>query len=248
MEKIFLDSEHGKVCAQVSEAGESAVVLAHGYLSDKGSRTNQELAKLLNSAGISAVSFDVYGHGESEGDVERLTVSKAVSSMLAAFDLAKSRFGKIGLCGSSFTGSVTLIAASKRNPEAIALKCPVFMPKELWDWRHGEKGIAEWKNKGYVETWGSRWHYEAYEDACGYDMRAVASSLKAPTLVVHGDKDVTVPLSQAENLVFSLGSEEKRLLEIKGADHFFKDENHFSLMSESIAGWFSGHLLNGGSG
>jgi pimeloyl-ACP methyl ester carboxylesterase len=242
MEKIFLDSENGRVCANVSDAGRCAVVIAHGYLSDKNSRTNQALAKLLNLAGISSISFDVYGHGESEGNVERLTVSKAVSSMLAAYDYAASRFDKIGMCGSSFTGSVTLISASKRKPEAIALKCPVFMPKELWDFRHGEKGILDWKKKGYVETWGSRWHYEAYEDAKGYDMKKIAAKVKAPTLVVHGDKDVTVPISQAENLVFSLGSAEKRLLEIKGADHFFKDERSFSLMAESISGWFSGHL------
>lgn len=242
MEKIFIDSEQGKVCALVSEAGKPAAILAHGYLSDKNSRTNQELTRLLNESGISAISFDVYGHGESEGDVEHLTVSKAVSSMLAVFDYARGRFGKIGMCGSSFTGSVALIAASKRNPEAIALKCPVFMPKELWDWRHKEKGIAEWKNNGYVETWGSRWYFDAYEDAKQYDMRKIAASIKAPALVVHGDKDVTVPISQAENLVFSLGSSEKRLLEIKGADHFFKDEKDFSLMTKSIADWFAGHL------
>lgn len=242
MEKIFIDSEQGKVCANVSRAGDSVAILAHGYLSDKNSRTNQEISRLLNESGVSAISFDVYGHGESEGDVERLTVSKAASSMLAVYDYAKSRFKKIGMCGSSFTGSVTLIAASKRKPDAIALKCPVFLPKELWDWRHGEKGIAEWKSKGYVETWGSRWHYEAYEDSLQYDMRKIAAMVKAPALVVHGDKDVTVPLSQAENLVFFLGSREKRLLEINGADHFFKDEKHFSLMTESMAGWLSDHL------
>lgn len=242
MEKVFLDSEHGKVCALISQAGKSVVILAHGYLSDKNSRTNQALAKLLNEAGISTISFDVYGHGESEGDVEHLTISKAASSMLAVYDYAESKFEKIGMCGSSFTGSVTLIAASKRNPDALALKCPVFMPKELWDFRHGEKGISEWKNKGYVETWGSKWYFDAYEDAKQYDMRAIAASIKAPTLVVHGNKDVTVPISQAENLVFGLASEEKRLLEINGADHFFKDEKHFSLMATSISGWFSDHL------
>lgn len=243
MGKEFLDSEDGKVCAELIDAGgESAVILSHGYLSNRNSRTNQALARILREKGISTVSFDVYGHGDSEGDVEHLTVSKAVSSTLAAYDHASSGYKRIGICGSSFTGSVSLIAASKRDPAVIALKCPVFMPRELWDWRHGEKGIREWKERGYVETWGSRWYFEAYEDAKGYDMKAIASSVKAPTLVVHGDKDVTVPISQAENLIHFLGSQEKRLLEIKGADHFFKDERSFSLMVDSIAGWLADHL------
>jgi pimeloyl-ACP methyl ester carboxylesterase len=239
---MMLESESGKVCVEEQGKGDSAAILSHGYLSSKQSRTNQELARLLNDAGISTISYDLYGHGESEGDVEHLTISKAVDSLNAVYDYAESKYGKIGLCGSSFTGSVTLIAAARKTPAAIALKCPVFMPKELWDWRHAEKGIAQWKKQGYVEAFGTKWYYEAYEDSEKYDMRKIASSITAPTLVVHGNKDVTVPLSQAENLVFSLGSEEKRLLEIKGADHFFKDERHFSLMASSITGWFSDHL------
>ena len=233
---MMLDSEYGKVSIRHEDkGGDSAVILAHGYLSDKNSRTIQELEKRLNAAGISTIAFDMYGHGESEGDVEHLTISKAVASMLAVYDYAAGRHKRIGIVGSSFTGSVSLIAASQRDPDVLALKCPVFMSKELWDWRYGDR-IEEWKREGFLEAFGSRWSYEAYEDASKLRMREVASKVKAPTLVVHGDKDKTVPLSQAENLVFSLGGE-KRLLVIEGADHFFKEEGHFERMASAIAGW-----------
>ncbi len=243
MEKIFLDSGNGKVCAVHDDrGGEAAVILAHGYLSDKDSHTNQELTKRLSQAGISTIAFDMYGHGESEGDVKDLTISKAVAGELAVYDSIKERYEKVGLAGSSFTGPVSLICASRRKPAALALKCPVFMPNELWRWRHGDDGIREWKEKGFIEPFGRRWNYIAYEDAEQYDMRDIASKIKAPALVVHGDKDITVPPSQAENLVFSLGSGEKKLFMIEGADHFFKDERHFRLMASVIAEWLIGHL------
>lgn len=238
---MLLDSEFGKVSIRHNENGQdSVVILGHGYLSDKDSSTIQELEKRLKKEGISTIAFDMYGHGESEGDIEHLTISKAVASMLAVYDFAGSRYERIGIVGSSFTGSVSLIAASKRRPAVLALKCPVFMSKELWDWRYGDR-IAEWKRVGFIDAFNSRWSYEAYEDASRLRMREVAASIKAPTLVVHGDRDKTVPLSQAENLVFSLGGE-KRLLVIKGADHFFKDERHFDRMAGAITGWLVEHL------
>ncbi len=239
---MMLDSKSGKVCIAHNkvEGSNSVVILAHGYMSDKNSRTNTELAKRLNAAGISTISFDLYGHGESEGDPTYLTVSKAVDSELAVYDFAKSHYEKIGLVGSSFTGSVTLICASKRDPAVIALKCPVFMPKELWDWRHG-KEIEKWKNEGFIQAFGHRWAYDAYKDAEKLNMREIASKVTAPALVVHGDRDVTVPLSHAENLVFSLKGE-KKLLVIKGANHFFKEEKHFERMSQAITDWLVDHL------
>lgn len=239
---MMLESNSGKVSILEAEKGDSVAILSHGYLSNKQSRTNTELASLLNASGISAISYDIYGHGESEGDVEHLTISKAVDSLDAVYDYAESKYRKIALVGSSFTGSITLIAASRRDPSAIALKCPVFLPIELWNWRMGKKGIEQWKKKGFVEPFGRRWSYEAYEDALKYDMRGIAARIKAPALVVHGDKDITVPLSHAENLVFSLGSEEKRLVVIEGADHFFRKEGHFDRMSSLISEWLAEHL------
>jgi len=234
---LLIDSKNGRVSLSHNDKGsESVVILAHGYLSDKNSRTNQALSEKLNNAGISTISFDLYGHGESEGDVEHLTISKAVESELAVYDFAKSKYDKIGLVGSSFTGSVSLITASKRDPAAIALKCPVFLPIALWNWRMGKEGVRKWKEEGFISPFGRRWSYDAYEDALQYNMPEIASGITAPTLVVHGDKDVTVPLSHAENLAFSLKGE-KRLVVIEGADHFFKEPKHFEMMVNRISEW-----------
>lgn len=242
--KIFLESKSGKVCCihKRIEGSSSVVILAHGYLSDKKSRTNMELSKRLNKAGISTMAFDIYGHGESGGDVERLTITKAVENVLAVYDFAKSRgYKRIGLSGSSFSGIVSLVAATKREFSALSLKCPVFDSKRLWDRRHGKKKIEGWRKKGYLVQFGKRWRYEAYEDASGYDMRGIASGITAPTLVIHGDKDKTVPISHAKDIIKHV-SGEKKLVIVKGADHFFREPAHFRKIIDASFRWLSSHL------
>ncbi len=242
--KIFLKSKSGKVCCIHSKVkgSSSVVILAHGYLSNKKSRTNVELSKKLNKAGISTLAFDIYGHGESEGDIERLTITKAVDNVLAVYDFAKSRgYKRIGLSGSSFSGIVSLIAATKREFSALSLKCPVFDSKRLWDRRHGKKKIESWRKKGYLVQFGKRWRYEAYEDASQYDMKRIASGITAPTLVIHGDKDRTVPISHAKDIINHVAGE-KKLVIVKGADHFFKEPAYFGKMINASFRWLSSHL------
>jgi pimeloyl-ACP methyl ester carboxylesterase len=218
------------------------VILGHGYLSNKESRTNTALAERLNRAGISTISYDMYGHGESEGDIEQLTVSKVVENVIAIYDHAKSEgYSRIGLSGSSFTGIVSLIAASRRDFAVLSLKCPVFDSKRLWDSRHSPEGIRRWKETGFIEAFGNRWGYGAYEDASGYDMEDIASGITAPVLVIHGDKDVTVPIQHARDIISHVKGE-KELLIVEGADHFFRDPAHFETMISKSFEWLSRHL------
>lgn len=239
--EMFVDSEAGKVAFNYNNAGDSVVIMGHGYLSDKNSRTNTRLAELLNGQGISTISYDLYGHGESEGEMERLTVSRAVENLLAVHDFAKGRHSQIGLTGSSFTGIVSLIAATKRSFDVLSLKCPVFDSKRLWDERYGEDGLKKWKEDGYVTPFAKKWCYEAYEDACTYDMEKIVPMIKAPVLVIHGDRDTTVPMWHAESII-RLASGEKKLVVVKGADHFFKDENQFNEMIQTSLSWLVSHL------
>lgn len=240
---IYVDSESGKVCCEERLLeGESLAILTHGYLSGKMSRTNSALLPLLSGKGISVIAFDMYGHGGSEGDVERLTVSKVVDNALAVFDHAKDKgYTRIALAASSFSGQAALISATKRRFSALALRCPVFDGKRLWDSVLGPEGVALWKARGSIKPFSREWRFEAYEDESGYDMRAVAAQVGAPTLVIHGDKDATVPISQARELVSCLGCE-KKLVVVQGADHFFGPAGHFQAVLGETSGWLVSHL------
>lgn len=242
--KLFLESEYGKVCCSYNsvEDSNSVVILGHGYASSKESRTNKALEERLNLSKISTISYDVYGHGESKGKLEDLTITKAVNSLLAAYQFAKNKdYKNIGLSGSSFTGIVSLIASTKARFSVLALKCPVFDSKKLWDSRLSADEIEQWKTDGHIVRFKNKMSFELYKDASQYDMNKVAASISIPTLVVHGDSDNTVPLSQAKELVDNL-SGEKKLIIIKEADHFFKNQENFEEMVDHITEWFVSHM------
>ena len=244
-EKLFIDSKAGKVCCVYTEIANSTsiVIISHGFLSNKSSRTGVALAEKLHQNGISIIALDLYGHGESEGNLEELTVSKAVDNVLEVYAFVTSKgYTKIGLVGSSFSGEVSLLVATKRPITVLSLKCPVFDYAKLWEERIGIKGIEKWKKDGFVLLFEKRILYETYADAKKYDMKKLVPLIHASTLVIHGDKDATVPQSHPEEIINLISSKEKKLEIIHGADHFFYGPLHFKKMIEFNAMWLSKYL------
>lgn len=236
---MMIKSAFGLVSIREKKIGSKVVILSHGYLSDKNSRTNLALENSLNNAGVSTICYDLFGHGESEGDLEYLNISNALESLLSICKYAES-YKEIALIGSSFSGSISLIAASEINPKVIALKCPVYMPQDLFINQLGENGIKKWKKQGFNEFFGRKWYYGVFEDSKKFDMKQIVSEITSPILVVHGSNDITVPISQAEDLIYHIRSKEKKLVEIKNEDHYFK--KNFSTMIDLISDWVIIHL------
>ena len=72
----------------------------------------------------------------------------------------------------------------------------------------------------------------------------------APTLLIHGDKDTLVPLSESENIEKAFAKEEVpcELIVIKGAGHGFKGDDE-KKAAEAMVKWFDRYLAaTGGSG
>ena len=108
MEKQFFPGSAGRnICGILNDAGGNKTlplaVLVHGLGSSKDSTTNQMLAKILLENGIAVFRFDLFGHGETDGDFSDLTHSKAVEDTVSALEYVKGLgYERIGLVGSSF--------------------------------------------------------------------------------------------------------------------------------------------------
>src|ERR1700693_4699213 len=101
------------ILANPAGSTDRLAVLCHGFLSNKNSATNMALTGMLLPQGIATLRFDFFGHGDSEGPFEQITVGIAVQQTLAALGLAGSRgYRKIALVGSSFGGLVAILAAA----------------------------------------------------------------------------------------------------------------------------------------
>lgn len=237
MEKniTFLNSKGVKLSGVLSIINDDpntlTVILAHGFTSNKNG-SSKDISALLNTLGINAFRFDFYGHGESEGKFEDITISEGTDDVLQAIELVKSEgFRKIGLFGTSFGGSCSIMAASKsRDLCLLALRAPVsdYYIRELL--QKSKQELSDWKNNGFRmykrgDGHELRLNYSFFEDMKNNRGLEVALQINIPTMIVQGDLDTSVPVTLNEMVIKVIPVSELKV--IKGADHRFSNPEHY---------------------
>ena len=226
---------------------ERAVILCHGFLTNKNSNTNRRLTELFLSEGISTLRFDWLGMGESEGDFADLTVSACCDQLEHAWESIRGQYSRIGLIGSSYGGLIAILVASNHpDLRGLGLKCPVPDFPEMLRLEFGATAMEKWKKTGEIPnvTGGDRpirLQYAFYEDCLKHDAFVSAQAIKAPVIIVHGDQDEYVPLPQVQRLESSLNGE-KQLHLLAGANHHFGKPEDFRKMTTLLADWMVSSL------
>jgi hypothetical protein len=136
--------------------------------------------------------------------------------------------------GSSFGGFASILAASRSDDLfVLALKSPVSDYLGLLIERDHGRDIEAWKQEGFIVVEGAdgknlRLNYSFFEDAERIRGYAFVENINVPTLIVHGDRDETVPLEQSRKVAELIP--DCNLEVIRGADHVYSDPEHFELM------------------
>jgi len=186
------------------------IVMCHGYNSSKDRPSTAGLAARLVNKGLSVFRFDFTGNGESEGKLDDLTPSVGINDLKSAIkNLGKRQFG---LYGKSFGGCVALLYASQNSVLVLGLVAPVSDYLEVETIYQSVDKFTPKKKTNFLE------------EIKDINIYKIAKNIKAPTLIVHGDKDPIVPLSQSKKLLKSLAGE-KRLEILPGAGHVMSDED-----------------------
>ncbi|MDR4493640.1 MAG: YqiA/YcfP family alpha/beta fold hydrolase [Nitrospirales bacterium] len=226
----------------------NAVVLCHGFLSDKQSRTNRRLTELLISEGIATLRFDWFGMGALHEYFAHMTLQRCFQQLDAIVSyLTDHGFTSLGLVGSSFGGFVTILSAS-RYPllKAVGLKCPAVDFAECLQLELGHESMATWKNHNLIPNILQREEhihlpYGFFEECRRYDGYEEASHITIPTRVVHGGKDDLIPSHQIDLFMKTLhGPKDLRIL--PEADHQFGRPEDFRIMTMLLAQWMIQHL------
>jgi alpha/beta superfamily hydrolase len=247
----FENTRGDRLCGILSNPSgdieEPIIIMCHGFSTSKDGRTNTLLEELLNKHGISTFRFDFFGHGESEGLFEEVTISEAVDDVQKALNyLQHLGYTLFGLIGSSFGGIVSILAASKSDEfDVLALKSPVSDYLGLLIAQGQNTKIDKWKEEGSIPITGAdgqslRLNYSFYEDAEQIRGYEAVKNIQIPTLIVHGDKDETVPLEQSK-ISASLMSH-CRLEIIQGADHIYSQPRHFEKMIDLLSQFIINHF------
>ena len=186
--KIWFESPSGnRICGILSSTDnmDFVTILCHGFASSKEGKTSLELEKALNKENVSTLRFDFFGHGESSGKFEAITISESVDDALSAIEFARKKgYKHIGLIGSSFGGMASLVAASKSNDLSfLVLKSPVsaFLGKIVA--QKSNCSLGEWEKKGsidYANNSGEKLklNYSFYKDSAKIDGYSCAKKIK----------------------------------------------------------------------
>ncbi len=148
-------------------------------------------------------------------------------------------YQKIGLFGSSFGGLASILASTQRDDLTfLALKSPVVDYLSLMQRPDNAEEIKEWQQRGF--NWITspdgqklKLNFSFFEDAKKINGFEAAANIKAPTLIVHGTEDRTVPLEQSKKAARLIPNCQLKI--VQGADHAYSQPEHFQQMLELVA-------------
>jgi len=217
--------------------------LAHCFTCSRHTTILRDLGKNLARAGYLALRFDFSGNGQSEGSFEETTFVKSIMEILCAVDVLHGEGASwIGLAGHSMGAEVSLLAAA--DVPAIQGVCALagrlsglqpfrFLTQDQIETLHRDGRIA-FTSRGRQ----LRLRETFFSDAGCHDIAAVTRTFDRPLLIVHGEKDAIVPVSEAcASKSLNPGRIELQIL--PGADHMFTRPEDRLLASQAIVDWFN---------
>lgn len=218
------DSGRPAPCVLLVPGLEATKEEMHGWLS------------YFHDRSIATATFDGPGQGELAGVA--LTPERYVTATSAVLDAVAKHDGingaAVGILGVSLGGLLaSMVAARDHRVAAAAEVGGTFDTESRWEranrlsrlgHQHITQSATEEETRRRIGTW---------------TMRGLASEIRCPFLVVHGEKDRIVPVDQAE--AFRDQVPHAELVVVPDGNHVCHNLAH--LVRPRIADWFSRFLL-----
>ncbi len=210
--RTHIDGDAGRieVAATIPENIRAVAVIAHPHPLFGGTMDNKvvtTLAKVFSDAGMATYRFNFRGIGQTEGAHDE--GRGEADDLLRVIAHALETSGKLPLylAGFSFGGAVATRASEKLDFHQLVLVAPGFR-------RIAEHGMGE------------------APDPADPNLGSPGRHTSANTLVVHGDLDETVPLSDS---ISWATPREVPVAVVPGGEHFFHRKLH--VLREIVARW-----------
>lgn len=110
--------------------------------------------------------------------------------------------------------------------------------------RYTKRQKAQWHRQGFMEFVNNstgqllRMNVSFLEDieknALKFSLIQAVNEIKVPVLIVHGNKDITVPIKEGRELAKNISKDFLKFIEIKNTGHVFGIEHPFKNTSESL--------------
>lgn len=196
-----------------------AILFLHGWTSKQDRYF--ELAEALTERGYASLTFDMRGHGASEGDLPTLTRVDFLEDTVAAYDvLANSESvdaSRIITVGSSFGGYMAALLSSERACQAICLRAPANYPDSGFDEPHVGRTDAYFE--GLFDADKEKWKKTVHPFSETKALDAV-HNFRGPVLIIESEKDDVVPREVLQSYADAMKARENlTYVLMKGAPH-----------------------------
>lgn len=210
-----------------------AILFIHGWGSDESGYVSR--AKVLAEIGYVCFTFSLPGHGDSVGDIRKLTRSDYICGVIDAYDFLAKQNGvgpeKIGVIGSSFGGYLAAILTKRRAVRWLVLRAPANYPDEGFD----DIPLYEYiRNSEFAKEWRqNRFNFK--------DTEALRAVHEFPNniLIVESGNDTVVPQQCLQNYADAVKDKTKlTYIVLKDADHALTDAKQQREFIDLLSEWF----------
>ena len=203
---------HGVIETENPRKKQPVVVFLNGFLDTMDTPVKKKLATSFLKDGFVTVRFDpTYGFGSGSGDESKYTLTGEARDADRVIDYAIRRGyvnpDKVVIFGHCFGAMAAILhsAFDDRVKAVISVSCPYdFHDTRVT--RMAEHEMARIRLKRYFHLFSDalgkevRIDYSFFEDGMKKDMPRAVRNLKQATLIIHGLKDESIPLANAEEI------------------------------------------------
>jgi len=202
--------------------GDDTIVWFHGNAGNISNRV-YNIMLLYQHVGANLFIFDYRGYGRSEGKPSEKGMYSDGEGVL---EYLRSRddidHDRLVLFGRSLGGCIVAELAMRHRAKAVIIESSFTSVDDMA--RYNRPAIAFFIPSRLLVR--SR-----------FDSLSKMGRIHSPVMIVHGDKDVTVPIHMGREL-FEAANEPKRFYEIKGATHddthMVGGENYYAALREFV--------------
>ncbi|MEM2740233.1 MAG: alpha/beta fold hydrolase [Candidatus Bathyarchaeia archaeon] len=224
------------------------IVMLHGFTGNKteAHRLFVHVARSLCNSGFIVLRFDFRGSGDSDGEFEDMTLPGEVSDAGEALSLLMRRRyidrSRVGVLGLSMGGRVAAILASMDARIRFAiLYSPALGPlrERMLSWMPRE--YMDRLDLGEAVEVSPGWYLKKrFFETVDYIVPSdVMKGIKAPILIIHGDKDQVIPVEEVKRYFDSIRGLDDRneLYIVKDGDHTFSKREHTKEVIDKTLEW-----------
>ncbi len=215
----------------------------HGLNSSRRGEKAVFFARQVARQGEAFASLDLTGHGDSEGGLFGLCLSRNTEDLARGLRFVERHagpFSAVHLVGSSM-GGLTALWYSAIHPEQVSaniLIAPAFEMAGRLLLSLGPKRAQLWRREGSIHLESDYAEFDLgygfVEDEARHTTSSLINCLRTPTLILHGSRDESVPCLLSRQ--FATRVEAVQLVVIEGGDHRLSDhkERLFKEMQDFV--------------